>query len=93
MEQKTTFLSDNQVDIIVPAHGEFVALEVVIQGVGGRDYPFLLTIKEEECFLNKLPDGFDPSKISSVKDPSGKIVKKHLIQNNTRSIQVKTDKV
>ena len=55
--------------------------------------PFLLTIKEGECFLNELPDGFDPSNISSVKGPSGKVVKKHLIQNTTESIQVTIDKV
>jgi len=86
--QRTAFRpSLNQTEISVPAHGAFLALDVVIQGLGGEDQvtdPYLLTVKEEKCFMNNLPNDLDPAKASS--GNTGRIAKKHLIQTNIRRI-------
>merc|ERR1711953_252238 len=92
--QRTAFRpSLNQTEITVPAHGDgaFLALDVVIQGLGGEDQvtdPYLLTVKEEKCFLNNLPNDLDPAKASS--GNTGTIAKKHLIQTNIRRIDEAT---
>jgi len=88
--QTTAFRpSLNQTEITVPAHGDgqFVALDVVIQGLGGQDQvqaPYLLTVKEETCFLNNLPGELNPTKASS--GNTGMMAKKHLIQTNIKRI-------
>ena len=88
--QTTAFRpSLNQTEITVPAHGDgqFVALDVVIQGLGGQDQvqaPYLLTVKEETCFLNNLPGELNPTKTSS--GNTGMMAKKHLIQTNIKRI-------
>merc|ERR550539_103193 len=80
----------NQTSVDVPAHGQNMALGLVIQGLGGRDQvtaPYLLTITEEKCFLNNLPGEFEPSGIlKSPSSHSGIIVKKHIIQTNSRKV-------
>ena len=93
--QRTAFRpSLNQTEISVPAHGDgaFLALDVVIQGLGGEDQvtdPYLLTVKEEKCFMNNLPNDLDPAKASS--GNTGRIAKKHLIQTKiTRIDEVKS---
>ena len=89
--QTTAFRpSLNQTEISVPAHGDgqFVALDVVIQGLGGQDQvpaPYLLTVKEEKCFLNNLPDELQPSAQASSGN-TGIVAKKHLLQTNTKKI-------
>ena len=88
--QRTAFRpSLNQTQITVPAHGDgaFLDLDVVIQGLGGEDQvtdPYLLTVKEEKCFMNNLPNDLDPAEASS--GNTGIIAKKHLIQTNIRRI-------
>lgn len=88
--QTTAFRpSLNQTEITVPAHGDgqFVALDVVIQGLGGQDQvqaPYLLTVKEETCFHNNLPGELNPTKTSS--GNTGMMAKKHLIQTNIKRI-------
>merc|ERR1711953_452671 len=92
--QRTAFRpSLNQTQITVPAHGDgaFLALDVVIQGLGGEDQvtdPYLLTVKEEKCFMNNLPNDLDPAEASY--ENTGKIAKKHLIQTNITRIQEAT---
>merc|ERR1711953_1621113 len=92
--QRTAFRpSLNQTQITVPAHGDgaFLALDVVIQGLGGEDQvtdPYLLTVKEEKCFMNNLPNDLDPAEASY--ENTGKIAKKHLIQTNITRIQKAT---
>merc|ERR1711953_1588592 len=92
--QRTAFRpSLNQTEISVPAHGDgaFLALDVVIQGLGGEDQvtdPYLLTVKEEKCFLNNLPNDLDPAKASS--GNTGTIAKKHLIQTKITRIDEAT---
>ena len=95
--QRTAFRpSLNQTEITVPAHGdgEFLALDVVIQGLGGDDQvtaPYLLTVKEKTCFLNILPGELDPSRTNPTEAEgssrnTGIIAKKHLIQTNIKRI-------
>merc|ERR1712183_636917 len=80
----------NQTVFDVPAHGQNMALGIVIQGLGGRDQvtaPYLLTITEEKCFLNNLPGEFEPSGVlKSPSSQSGIVVKKHIIQTNSRKV-------
>ena len=89
--QTTAFRpSLNQTEITVPAHGDgqFVALDVVIQGLGGQDSvtdPYLLTATEEKCFLNNLPDELDPSAQASLGN-TGVVATKHLLQTNIHKI-------
>merc|ERR1712183_107499 len=80
----------NQTVFDVPAHGQNMALGIVIQGLGGRGQvtaPYLLTITEEKCFLNNLPGEFEPSGVlKSPSSQSGIVVKKHIIQTNSRKV-------
>merc|ERR1712183_643988 len=88
--QTTAFRpSLNQTEITVPAHGDgqFVALDVVLQGLGGQDQvqdPDLLTVKEKTCFLNNLPGELNPTKYRYRN--TGMMAKKHLIQTNIKRI-------
>ena len=89
--QTTAFRpSLNQTEITVPAHGDgqFVALDVVIQGLGGQDQvqaPYLLTVKEEKCFLNNLPDELQPTAQAS-SGSTGTVGSKHLLQTHIQRI-------
>merc|ERR1712183_1249181 len=79
----------NQTSVDVPAHGQNMALGIVIQGLGGRDQvtaPYLLTITEQKCFLNNLPGEFEPSGILKSPSSHSGIVKKHIIQTNSRKV-------
>ena len=65
VEQEMTFLPDyNETLISIPAHGNNIAQEVVLQGLGGVNQvvsPLIAYVREEACYVTELPEEFNPS--------------------------------
>ena len=54
----------NETLISVPAHGNNIAQEIVLQGTGGVDQvssPMIAYIRQEACYVTNLPAEFNPS--------------------------------
>ena len=65
VEQEMIFQPDhNQTLISVPAHGNNIAQEIVLQGMGGVDRvssPLIAYVRQEACYVTNLPQEFNPS--------------------------------
>ena len=65
VEQEITFQPDlNETLISVPAHGNNIAQEVVLQGLGGANAvstALIAYVREEACYVTELPGEFNPS--------------------------------
>ena len=67
VQQEMTFQPDyNETQISVPAHGDNIGLEIVLQGTGGVHQvssPLIAYIRQEACYVTNLPAEFNPSQI------------------------------
>ena len=65
VQQEMTYQPDyNETVISVPAHGNNIAQEIVLQGTGGLDQsstPLIAYIRQEACYITNLPAEFNPS--------------------------------